>query len=196
MNLGKIAEIKTGLVVTRKKAEMKGQIEHRYKMVTLKNIEDDGVFNDQPLESFESIEKLSPNYFTAKDDILVRLSYPYTSVYVNELRTGLLVPSSFAVIKLKSEDYIPKYVAWYLNSDKIKREHRRYRDGTVMRITNKKILASFKIRTIPLKQQKAIVKLNELCMKERELLKRLTEEKERFYKVVINKVLQNEGEDL
>ncbi len=190
MKLGEIALIKTGLVLTRKKASMKYEIENTYKLITLKNIEDNGAFNEEPFETFESNDKLNEGYFTEEGDILIRLSYPYTTVYIDKSKVGLLVPSYFTIIKLRTSNYIPEYITWYLNSDKAKKELMKSQTGTAMSTTNKTILASIDIKEIPIEDQKRIARIQELYLKERGLLYELVEEKEKYYKSITNKLIK------
>ena len=87
MRLGEFVEIRTGLVLTRKKAATEYEIESTgYKH---KNIEVDGRFNEEPFEVFKSSDELDKVYFTEEDDILIRLSYPHTAVYIDKNREGL-----------------------------------------------------------------------------------------------------------
>ena len=190
MKLGEIAKIKIGLVLIRKKAKIKYEIKDIYNLITLKNIEDNGVFNNEPFEIFKSNDELDEGYFTEEGDIIVRLSHPYTAVYIDKNKAGLLVPSSFSIIKLTTSNYIPEYITWCLNSDKTKKELIKSQTGTAMMTTNKTILASIDIKEIPIEDQKRIAKIQELYLKERELLYKLIEEKEKYYKSITNKLIK------
>lgn len=190
MKLGEISEIKTGLVLARKKAKIEYEIENIYKLITLKNIEDNGAFNEEPFEIFESNDQLDEGYFTQEGDILIRLSHPYTVVYIDKSKAGLLVPSYFAIIKLITPNYIPEYIAWYLNSDKAKKELIKSQTGTAMSTTNKTILNSIDIKENPIEDQKRIAKIRKLYLKDRKLLDKLIREKEKYYKTITNKLIQ------
>lgn len=190
MKLGEIAEIKTGLVLTRKKANIKYEVKDKYNLLTLNNIETDGVFNNKPFEIFLSNAKLDKQYFTQEEDILIRLSQPNTAVYIDENKVGLLVPSYFAIIKLKTEDFIPQYITWYLNSNRFKKELLRYQTGSTITTTNISILKSINIKVIPMEKQKQIAKLQKLHLREKYLLKQLIDEKEKYYKAITNKLLK------
>ncbi len=190
LKLGQIASIKSGLVLTRKKAFINFEIENIYNLITLKNIKDNGAFNKEPFETFESNKELEEGYFTEEGEILVRLSYPYTAVHIDKGKAGLLVPSSFAIIKLRTADYIPEYVTWYLNSDQVKKELIKSQTGTAMSTTNKSILTSIDIKEMPIEDQKRIGKIQELYFREKELLDRLIEEKEKYYQAITNKLMQ------
>lgn len=120
----------------------------------MKNIDDNGMFNNEPYDKFESNEILEPMYFTEKNDILIRLTYPYTAIYIDEKHSGLLVPSYFAIIKIKNDIFLPEYVALYLNTEKVKKELLKSQTGTMMPSTNKNILSRIDINTLSKEEQK------------------------------------------
>lgn len=190
MKLGKIAEIRTGLVLTRKRANIKYEIEESHKLISLKNIENDGTFNEEPFETFESNDDLDEQYFTQEGDILIRLSCPYTATYIDKEQAGLLVPSCFAIIRLITKKFIAPYIAWYLNSSEVKKELIRNQTGTMIPVTNKKILNSLNIKELSLDRQKNIAKIQKLYWREKHLLSQLMKNKEKFYKGITNKLIE------
>ncbi len=192
MRLDKFAEIRAGLVLTRKKAEIEYEIEKEYKVINIKNIQTDGHFNEEPFEIFESSDELDKGYFTEEDDILIRLSYPHTAVYIDKSREGLLVPSYFVILKLTRQDFIPEYVVWYLNTDKARRELAKSHTGTTMSVTSKKMISSLDIKSMPLDKQKVVVEIQKLYWQEKHLLNRLIEEKEKYYKGITDKIIELE----
>lgn len=190
MKLGDIAKIRSGLILSRKKATIKYEIKKLYKLITLKDIQDVGLFNMDNIETFESNEELACRYFTKEGDILIRFSAPYTAIYIDREIEGLLIPSYFAIIRLNSKEFLPKYVSWYLNSDQVKRELTRSQAGTAMATTNNRILASINIKRIPLDEQKSIAKVRDLYLRERGLLDRLIGEKDKYYQAITKELIK------
>lgn len=189
MKLKDIAEIKTGLVLSRKRAEIEFEVKSKYKLITLKNIEDDGIFNSNPFEVFESNEELDDQYFTKTGDILMRLSYPNTAVCIGKQQENLLVPAYFAIISPYTKKFMSEYIAWYLNSSETKKELLKSQIGTVIPSTNKNTLGSLNIKYIPLERQSLIVNVQKLHCKEKKLLRQLIMEKEKLYKGVSNHII-------
>jgi len=101
MLLGDIADVKTGLVLSRKKAEIKYDAKATYKLITLKNIAENGVVINDAFEEFVSNDKLDEHYFTKEGDVLMRLNYPHTAVFIEKKYSELLVPSYFFIFKSK-----------------------------------------------------------------------------------------------
>lgn len=194
MLLGELAQIKTGLVLARKKAEIKPNIKSRYRLLTVRNIENDGTFNSEPFEIFESKESLDKQYFTEEGDVLIRLSHPNTAVYIDTLRAGLLVPSYFAIIKITNNAIVPEFLSWYLNTSVVKTELMKSQTGTHIPSTNKNVLSALYIKQLPLQKQDLIIEINKLHIKEKELMTKLIGEKEKLYQAITNQIInQNKG---
>lgn len=186
LQLGDIADIRAGIVITRKKATTSSEVKATYPMFTIKSIDS----LEESFEQFESNEVLSPHYFTKEGDILLRLNYPYSAVYIDETKVGLLIPSSFAVIDVQVDFILPEYVAWYLNTAQAKKELEKGQSGTRIPSTNKATLSAIPIQTMPLEKQRNIIQLYKLHLQETQLLNKLIEEKEKQFQAQTNKVLQ------
>lgn len=186
LQLGDIADIRAGMVITRKKASTSSEVKATYRMFTIKSIDS----LDESFEQFESNEVLSPHYFTKEGDILFRLNYPYSAVYIDESKAGLLIPSSFAVIDVQVDFILPEYVAWYLNTAPAKKELEKGQAGTRIPSTNKATLSGIPIESMPLEKQRSIIQLYKLHLQETKLLNKLIEEKEKLFQAQTNKVLQ------
>ncbi|MFX3673533.1 MAG: restriction endonuclease subunit S [Paenisporosarcina sp.] len=190
MQLGEIAHIKTGLVLTRKKAEVEHEMRATYKLLTLKNITEDGIIQADSFEQFGSNDILDEHYFTKEGDVLMRLSHPHTAVYIGKEHEGLLVPSYFAIIKVHHDKFLPEYISWYLNSDAVKKELERSQAGSRIPSTNQNVLKTIPIQVISLSKQKALIELLQLHQKEKTLYRNLIAEKERWFKAVSRKIIQ------
>ena len=189
MNLENIANVKTGLVLSRKKVELKDEAKAVYKLLTLKNITEDGVIQDNSFDLFASNDILDNHYFTKKGDVLMRLSHPNTAVYIDEEQSGLLIPSYFAVIKVHQNDFLPQYIAWYLNSEEVKNELERSHAGSRIPSTNQNVLRNLSIAMIPLAKQQILIEAWKLHLQEKNLYKQLLKEKERWFKGVSDHIL-------
>jgi restriction endonuclease S subunit len=189
MLLGNIARIKMGLVLSRKKAEVDLEVKAVYPFISLKNIQVDGMFTEDPIEMFKSKEVIDEEFFTREGNILVRLSHPNTAVFIEKEQEGLLIPSYFAIIEIHDESVMPGYVAWYLNTEKVKGELLKYQTGTHIPSTNKHILEKLSIPELDLDKQQMITQLQQLYRKEKRLYQKLMAEKEKLYKVAAHSIL-------
>ncbi len=191
--LGDIADIRIGLVITRKKARTNSETKIQYKLITLKNIEADGSFNDEEFEVFNSIEILNDEYFTKEGDILLRMSEPHTAVYIDKSKEGLLIPSYFAIIKIKNSKFLPEYVAWYLNTSKTKKQIKRTQTGGTVVLISINNIGELNIEKIPIEKQNIIININNLKVKELNLLTQLIKEKQKYYRAISEGFIKRGG---
>lgn len=189
MKLGHIAQIRTGLVLSRKKAEIDYEVRAKYKLLSLKNLSDDGMINNDSFDEFTSNDTLDDHYFTEEGDVLMRLSSPYTSVYIDENHTGLLIPSYFSIIKVDETKVLPQYLTWYLNSMTVKNELERSQAGSRIPSTNQNAIRNIPIILPPILKQKVLIELNRLHQKEKMLYKKLLEEKELLFQGITQQIL-------
>lgn len=189
MKLSEIANIRTGLVVARKKATSSPA--KKYKMLTLKSFEDYGYINTNCLEDFKSIEKLPPQYTTHIGDVVMRLSYPYTAVYIDKSNESILIPSLFSVIRLRNENIIKgEFLALYLNSSHMNKLISKYSIGSAISIIKNSFIKNIQIPNIPICKQEKLIQINKLHLKEVHLLNSLIKEKETLYKGIVNSIIK------
>ena len=192
MKLINMSEVQTGLVLVRKRADAKDKDVYTYRMLTLKSFEPRGWVNEGELDVFFSKEKLENKYLTNEGDIIIRLTTPYTAICINDKQEGLVIPSNFAIIRLKEQIYIPEFVALFLNSEIIEKKFFKSSISTTIPLIKTKHLREMDISDIPLAVQQKLVKLNQLQVKEKILLSCLMKEKDKLAKASINKIIMED----
>ena len=100
--------------------------ENVYRMLTLKSFEQTGELNVDELETFYSDSPLELKYLTQKNDVIIRLSTPNTAINIKDGQEGLLIPSLFVVVRLKSNCILPEYLSIFLNSEHVKTLYAKY----------------------------------------------------------------------
>lgn len=187
MKLKQIADARSGLVITRKQAK---RLEDRcctYPLLNLKAVSDSGNIDRSAMLPFHSTEKLAEHYLTHPNDIIVRISEPYTAVCITEETAGLLVPSHFVIVRVDLYKALPEYITWYLNRDRIAKEFRMSCSGLLLQIKPSTV-AETEIRLPDMERQRQIVELHQLALKELSLMERQLEHKRLYYKKLIEKV--------
>ena len=192
MELINMSEVQTGLVLVRKRADAKDKDAHKYRLLTLKSFEPQGWLNEGELDVFFSKEKLENKYLTNKGDVIIRLTTPYTAICINDKQEGLVIPSNFAIIRLKGRKFIPEFVALFLNSEIIKKKFFKSSISITIPLIKTRHLRDIDISDKQLVVQKKIVELNQLQVKEKMLLSCLMKEKEKLAKASINKIIIEE----
>lgn len=189
MILGTVAAIRSGLVLSRKLSREISS--YRYPLLNLRAIHPDGYIMPDSLEMFYATELLHQEYLTQQGDIIIRLSVPYTAILIDPDMTGMVVSSNFAIIRLNQKYMLPEYLLWLLNTPDIKKKIYESSSSNMLSAVRPTFFTDLEILPLPLADQEKIAKLNLLAKQETQLLKKLADEKERYYAAVINHAQKN-----
>ena len=187
MRLDEVATVRTGAVIGRKKAVEGALSSFCYKMLNLKCIAAEGYIDLDFAEEYRAKEELKAELFTQKGDVLIRLSFPYTSVLIDDNSYGLVVPSHFAIVRANCKKALPEYILWFLRRESTYQQILQNSSGsTTFGTISSGFIASLNIRNLPMQKQQALGQLLLLSNKEQELLYRLAKEKAVFSKEELN----------
>lgn len=189
MNLGTVAAIRSGLVLSRKLSREISS--YRYPLLNLRAIHPDGYILPDSLEVFYATELLRQEYLTQQGDIIIRLSIPYTAILIDTDMTRMVVSSNFAIIRLNQKYMLPEYLLWLLNTPDTKRKIYENSSSNMLSAVRPTFFAELEVLLLPLADQEKIAKLNLLAKQEIQLLKKLADEKERYYVAVIEHAQKN-----
>ena len=193
INLSKIAEIKTGLVLSRKKAEAHSPFEYLYKVVSLKSFSENTVFEDSFVDEFISNEQINEDYKVSRGDVLLRLREPNFAVYIDKDYDDLIYTSLMVRIRVKSAKFDPHFVAHYLNSSAVKRALAPDVSGTTIAMIGVASINNLKIPLVNLQTQNKIVKYLNLARQESEILQNLAAQKQRYHKSIFENLIKEEN---
>ena len=186
IKLGEVAAVRSGLVLGRK--QTKQETEFKYKLLNLRSIKENGEIDMNQLESIHMIEELKSVYLTQLGDLVVRLTSPYVAVLIDESTEGLVIPSSFAVIRTNDAAVLPEYLFWLLNTQKVQQRIHDNTTNSIYAAVKPSYFSEFEFDLLPIEQQRLIVELNTLARKETRLLRELADQKDRYYSCLIGKV--------
>lgn len=189
MKLRSVASVRSGLVLARKQA--KGFSDFRYPSINLRSIRDDGTIELDAVDIYEAKEKLRPEYLSQKGDIIVRLTAPYTAVLIDEIATGMVISSNFVVIRVESNQLLPEYLFWLLNTRQVRHEIYQGTTSNMLGAVKARSLSDFELTLIPIEDQYRIAQLNLLAKKEKKLLEKLAVEKGRYHSEMLDQVYRN-----
>ena len=184
MKLGNIAAVRSGLVLSRKQARETLGI--KYPLLNLRSINPGGYVDTEQLDVFDALEHLSTDYLSQVGDIIVRLSVPYTAILIDEATAGMVVSSNFVIIRVDCRKLLPEYLFWLLNTPTVKRSIYENTSSNMLGAIKAKFFSDFDIPELPITKQQRIADMNALALKETMLLRRLAEEKERYYGLLID----------
>ena len=188
VRLDDIAEVRCGLVLSRKQA--RAATDAKYRLLNLRAINADGTVDGTALDEYYAKESLSAEYLTQKGDIIVRLTAPYTGVLVDETTSGMVVSSNFVIIRVYSRIVLPSYLFWMINTRKVKHAIFENTSSNMLGAINPKFFASLEIALPSVERQRTFADMNLLALKEAALLRRLADEKRRYCEWILAKRLE------
>ena len=189
VELSKLCQIRAGLVLSRKVARLNDPIIQTYKVLTLKSIED-GWINIRELDKFDSNEVLDDRYLTELNDVVIRLSAPYTSVQITADLVGLVVPSLFGIVKVDTRLIDAGYLSFILNTEIIQQTYLKNSMGTNIPVIRMQSLRDTKIPLYSMEKQIIIDRINDLMIREKRLQQKLILEKEKYNKEISNQIIK------
>ena len=184
IKLNDIAEIKTGLVLNRKKADMSKDQKLYYSVVSLKSFNVDAIYDNTFADEFISNEQIKEDYQVKQGDILLRLREPNFAVYIDKEYENLIYPSLMVRVKIQDNRFDPQFIAHYLNSNTVKKALSSELSGTTIPMIKVADVNEIKIPLINLDKQKKIVEYIKLVHKENDLLQNLINEKQKYSKEI------------
>ena len=193
IKIGDMSEIKTGLVLNRKKADKNVDEKFSYKVVSLKSFNENTLFDDTFADEFISSEKISDEYKVSRGDVLLRLREPNFAVYIDKEYDDLIFSSLMVRIRVKSAKFYPHFVAHYLNSSAVKRALAPDVSGTAIAMIGVASINNLKIPLVNLQTQNKIVKYLNLARQESEILQNLAAQKQRYHKSIFENLIKEEN---
>lgn len=189
MRLEDVVSIRTGAVSVRKKPKEGTIPSHYYKALNLKCLTEEGNIDINHADEYPTKEKLKPELLTQKGDVLIRLSFPYTSVLIDEKTCGLFVPSHFAILRANYQTVLPEYILWFLRRESTYQQILQNSSGsTAFGTISSGFIGSLNIRVLPIKKQKALGQLLLLSNREQELFNLLAKEKAILHRETLNRI--------
>ena len=192
IKIGDISEIKTGLVLIRKKADKNVDEKFCYKVVSLKSFNENALFDDTFADEFISSEKISDEYKVSCGDVLLRLREPNFAVYIDKEYSDLVYTSLMVRIRVSSDKFDPHFVAHYLNSSAVKRALAPDVSGTTIAMIGVSSINNIKIPTLNLQTQNKIVKYLNLVRQESEISQNLRAAKQKYHKSIFENLIKQE----
>ena len=188
MKLSEVADIRSGLILSRKIDHEKTA--YTYPLLNLKSLNTDATINMETLDVFSASEKLNKEYLTRQDDIIVRMSIPYTAVLINKDTEGMIISSNFVIIRCKAEKILPDYLFWYLNTEDIKKDILKNSARNMLAAIRPQYFSDLELLLPSFKQQRLIADINLTAREEIELLKKLQNQKIKYYQKSLDNTYQ------
>lgn len=184
--LNGFASVRSGLVLSRKKS--KGGEGELYALLTLRSVKEEGVLDMSAVDMYVSTSVLPSVYQTAVGDVVVRLTWPYSAVLIDEQSSGMLVSSHFVIIRTDREKLNPGYLHWVLNRQSTRRLIYENTSANMLNAVRPQFFSELKISLPPMVEQRKIAELQLLTRRERILQEMLMQERSNLAKVLTEKI--------
>ena len=181
-----MASVRSGLVLARKIS--REPTIYRYPLLNLRSIAPEGYIETANLDVFDAVEQLATEYLTQKDNVIIHLSSPYTTVLIDDGTAGMVISSNFAIIRADNERVSAEYLYWLLSTPNVKRQIFENTSSNMLGAIKPKFFADFEIELLPLDKQLELAAINKLARRESFLLTELAKEKEKYYAAIIDRL--------
>lgn len=146
-----------------------------FQFIQLKDIDDYNRINYSSLLR-NNLPNIKQTQLLEKGDILFKSrGMKFTASVVDEHIQNTIATSHFFIIKIKSRNIIPDYLAWFLNDVSTQKIIKLGIGGTRMQVLNKKFLENIEITIPSIDIQQKIINIKKLSEHEQKLLKRKNE---------------------
>lgn len=183
MKLKDISNIRTGAVLSRINGNGK-----EIRAITLKSLDEEGYLD---CKSFETVAvddvKAKDDYFAQVGDVLVRLTAPYTATVISEENAGAVVSSHYAIIRC-NRSINPWYLFWWLTQNR-DLFYKAASGSVLLGTISSNVIAELQINVIPFDQQKKIAELMLISRRERELVIKLIEQRNKLVNTAVKAIV-------
>lgn len=158
--LEELCTIKTGAPTSRAKKIPEG-VEPKDVKVLLPRAMQDGAIIDEEL-AIETIGEVKEENFTHEGDVVIKLSTPYDSVYIDKNHEGIMVTSFGMVLRKKEDaDIDMQYLSMFLNLPQTNAVLQAVSIGqsTAMAMLKRQTVADIEVPLPPIKRQEQLAAL-------------------------------------
>ncbi len=190
MKLKECATIRTGLILARKTAKIKGleNMTENYRHLTLKSFSPQGKIDHCFLEETTYKEVLDEKYLTQEADIVMRMTQPYTAILIEKEDVGLVITSNFVCIRVNSKEINPAFLCWVLNSKENLQRLQILSSSITLGSVSPQTISDLPVIQVPFEKQEKIGALAKLFLKEELLLARLQICKEKIHQQTLQNI--------
>ena len=174
-SLNELASVRSGLVLSRKKS--KGGEGELYALLTLRSVKEEGELDMSAVDMYVSAGVLPGVYQTSVGDVVVRLTWPYSAVLIDEQSSGMLVSSHFVIIRPDREKLDSGYLHWVLNRQSTRRRIYENTSANMLNAVRPQFFSELQISLLPMAEQRKIAELQLLSRREQALLRMLMDER-------------------
>ena len=191
--LSDIADIQSGLVLSRKEAKSHAEKIYKYERLNLRSVGNGDIVNVKTFNEFYSHGKVDNQFITKENEIVMRLFSPLQPVLITPTFAGYVVPSQFAIVRVRSKEILPEYLCFCLSQNNVLNEMAVMDSGQAARGIKISTLSDIHIPILPIEKQKNIIAIVALRKKINRLHLELLDQYSIQADAAIKRVIEGEG---
>lgn len=176
MKLEELCTIKTGAPTSRAKKIAEG-IEPREVKVLLPRAMQGGAIIDEEL-AIETVGEVKEENFTREGDVVIKLSTPYDSVYIDKAHEGIMITSFGMVLRKKDDAELDmRFLSLFLNLPQTNSILQAVSTGqsVAMAMLKRQTVADIEVSLLPLERQEKLASLFQVVQERKNQYERLIE---------------------
>ena len=193
--LEELCTIKTGAPTSRAKKIAEG-VEPKEVKVLLPRAMQGGSIIDEGL-AIEAVGEVKDENFTHEGDVVIKLSTPYDSVYIDETHEGIMITSFGMVLRKKAEAELDmQYLSMFLNLPQTNSVLQAVSTGqsVAMAMLKRQTVADIEVPLLPLERQQQLASLFQSGQERKSQYARLIELDNELVTSQMTKSIWGEGE--
>lgn len=174
--LEELCTIKTGAPTSRAKKIAEG-VEPKDVKVLLPRAMQDGIIVDDEF-AIETVGEVKDENFTHEGDVVIKLSTPYDSVYIDKSHEGIMITSFGMVLRRKPEaDLDMQYLSMFLNLPQTNSVLQAVSTGqsVAMAMLKRQTVADIEVPLLPIERQRKLAALFQAVQERKRQYVRLIE---------------------
>ena len=195
VRLEELCIIKTGAPTSRAKRIPEG-VEPKDVRVLLPRAMQGGVIIDDEL-AIEAVGEVKDENYTREGDVVIKLSTPYDSVYVDKAHEGIMITSFGMVIRKKPEaDIDMQYLSMFLNLPQTNSVLQAVSTGrsVAMAMLKRQTVADIEVPLLPIERQRKLAELFQAVQERKRQYTRLIDLDEELVASQMTRSIWGEGE--
>jgi restriction endonuclease S subunit len=183
VKLSSIAKIKTGVFA---KTLPKGKAIY----LQAKNFDESGMILEPIFQNLEINKNTEKHILKTGDIIFCAKGIKNFAYSFKEKKTLAVASTTFFVIQLKSNEFLPEFLTWFLNFPSNLGFLKKNSIGSSIPSIPKSVLENLEIPILSIEKQKQILKISELEQKEKQIKEKLSKLREKFIEQKLLKTIK------
>lgn len=161
-----------------------------YRVIQIKDISPDGFIRKDNLVRTE-IDFIKPEYLTYENDVLFtsRGLNRRAAIVDKESENAIFVSQLYA-LKIKTEDILPEYLAWYINQKPAEEFFEANASASYIQNIRQDVLGRLPVFLPSVETQRKIIEMHQLSLREKEIMERVLAKRQQIMNQLLLKLIQ------